>query len=102
MAITESPPPAPTPSPADPEQHAPGDKEMTLLEHLEELRGRLVAGVSAVVVGILVAIIPVPGMGSITTFVFDALHNQASSTGVTLQGIRPGETFFTYLEVALV
>jgi sec-independent protein translocase protein TatC len=75
---------------------------MTLLEHLEELRGRLVAGVAALVVGILVAIIPFPGLGSITGIVFSALHAQASGNGVILQGIRPGETFFTYLEVALI
>src|SRR5712691_1624419 len=73
MAITETPPPAPTPSPTDPEQHAPGDKEMTLLEHLEELRGRLVAGTLAVVVGVLVAIIPIPGFNSITWLAVDAL-----------------------------
>ncbi len=73
MAITETPPPAPTPSPIDPEQHAPGDKEMTLLEHLEELRGRLVAGTLAVVVGVIVAIIPIPGFNSITWLAVDAL-----------------------------
>ncbi len=102
MAITETSPPAPTPSPPDPEQHAPGDKEMTLLEHLEELRGRLVAGTLALVFGVLIAIIPLPGLGSITQFLFDALIGQAKETGVLIISIRPGETFFTYLEVALV
>ena len=73
MTLTEtSPVPAPSPN-GQTEQHAPGDKEMTLLQHLEELRGRLVASVAAVVVGILVAIIPVPGFGSITEFVVNAL-----------------------------
>ncbi len=75
---------------------------MTLLEHLEELRGRLVAGTLALVFGVLIAIIPLPGLGSITQFLFDALIGQAKETGVLIISIRPGETFFTYLEVALV
>src|SRR5438874_12552001 len=99
MAITQTPPPAPTPTPRDPEQHAPGDREMTLLEHLEELRGRLVAGVLALVVGVLVAIIPIPTMNSVTGIVFELLVREAT---VKIIAIRPGETFFTYLEVALV
>ena len=32
MTLTESPPPALNPSPGEPPSHAPGDKEMTLLE----------------------------------------------------------------------
>jgi len=100
MAITETPTPAPTPSPPDPEQHAPGDKEMTLLEHLEELRGRLVAAVLAVVVGVLVALIPVPGLGSVTDFVVTLIVNHAP--GGRVQALGPGEAFFTYLEVAMI
>jgi sec-independent protein translocase protein TatC len=101
MAITET-PSSPTPSPQEPEVHAPGDKEMTLLEHLEELRGRLVAAAVSIVVGVLVAIVPIPGTSSITGFVFELLRNQAAVDGVQIIAIRPGETFFTYLEVALV
>src|ERR1700694_2307176 len=100
MAITQTPPPAPTPSPQDPEQHAPGDKEMTLLEHLEELRGRLVAGAVAVVVGILVAIIPVPGFGSITEVLVKLLAERAPAGKLSTLG--PGEGFFTFLEVAMI
>src|SRR5579859_8114237 len=102
MAIVQTPPPAPTPTPPNPEQHAPGDREMTLLEHLEELRGRLVAGTIALVVGVILAIIPIPGLGSITQILFDLVVGQAAETGVKIISIRPGETFFTYLEVALV
>jgi sec-independent protein translocase protein TatC len=75
---------------------------MTMLEHLEELRHRLVAGMIALIVGVLVAIVPIPGLNSITGLLFDAIVDQARSTGVTIISIRPGETFFTYLEVALV
>lgn len=75
---------------------------MTLLEHLEELRGRLVAMVAALIVGILVSLIPVPTMNSLTGFLFDVISNMAKTTGVTLISTGPGETFFTYLEVAMV
>ena len=100
MAITQTPPPPTTPQP---DSHAPGDKEMTLLEHLEELRGRLVATVIAVVVGVLVAIIPLPILAnSITWIVVDGLTAQGKAAGVNFITIRPGEGFFTYLSVALV
>ena len=83
-----------------PEQHAPGDREMTLLEHLEELRGRLVAAAVAVVAGILVALIPVPGFGSITENVIKLLAQKAP--GGSLLALGPGEAFFTFLEVSLI
>ncbi|MCA1647086.1 MAG: twin-arginine translocase subunit TatC [Chloroflexi bacterium] len=100
MAITETPSPAPTPTPPDPEQHAPGDKEMTLLEHLEELRGRLVGAALGVVAGILVAIIPVPGLGSITEMIVKLLAERAPAGKLSTLG--PGEGFFTFLEVAMI
>jgi sec-independent protein translocase protein TatC len=101
MAVTQTPTPATSPDTTD--RHAPGDKEMTLLEHLEELRGRLVATAISLVVGVLVAIIPIPGPGnSITWFIFNGLINEAKQSGVEIQSIRPGESFFTFLEVALV
>jgi sec-independent protein translocase protein TatC len=102
MAITQAPPPSPAPVPPPEDSHAPGDKEMTLLEHLEELRGRLVAAMLALIVGVLVSILPIPTMDSITGYLFDLIVNNAKSSGVTIIAIRPGETFFTYLEVALV
>ena len=102
MAVTQT-PPTPATSPVVTDSHAPGDKEMSLLEHLEELRGRLVASVIAVVVGVLVAILPVPGLGnSITWIAVDGLTDQGKQAGVNFVTIRPGEGFFTYLTVALV
>lgn len=102
MAITQAPPPSPAPVPPEGEQHAPGDKEMTLLEHLEELRGRLVKLVMALVVGVIVSVIPVPTLNSITGYVVDLIVRNATQFGVHVQAIGPGEVFFTYLEVALV
>jgi sec-independent protein translocase protein TatC len=75
---------------------------MTMLEHLEELRRRLVASAIALVVGVLVSIVPIPGFNSVTGFAFDAIISQARSSGVNIVSLRPGETFFTYLEVSLV
>jgi sec-independent protein translocase protein TatC len=101
MAITQTPTPATSPDTTD--SHAPGDREMSLLEHLEELRGRLVASVIAVVVGVLVAIVPIPGLNnSITWIAVDGLTEQGKQAGVNFITIRPGEGFFTYLSVALV
>src|SRR5713101_7619005 len=100
MTLTETSPVPITPSPNGQTDHAPGDKEMTLLQHLEELRGRLVACAAAVVVGILASIIPVPGFGSITEVVVKLLAERAPAGKLVTLG--PGEGFFTFLEVAMI
>jgi sec-independent protein translocase protein TatC len=107
MTLTESTPPAApstngvVPATAD-SQHAPGDREMTMLEHLEELRRRLVTSMISVIAGVLVSIIPIPGANSLTWIAVDSLVAQGKQSGVNFITIRPGEGFFTYLEVALV
>ena len=75
MTLTESEPTTPIEPAAD---HAPGDREMTMLEHLDELRQRLVAAVIAVVAGIVVALIPIPGYGSITEILFHLMAGFAA------------------------
>src|SRR3712207_6448700 len=95
MTITD-PQPAAATTPMD---HAPGDREMTMLEHLDELRRRLVAMVLAIVVGLLVSILPVPGFGSITENVMRLLAQRVP--GGTLNCFGPGECLFAYLQVAL-
>jgi sec-independent protein translocase protein TatC len=100
MAITETPPSASLPEPNEADKHAPGDREMTLLEHLEELRGRLVKSVLGVVVGILVALIPIPGVGSITENVIKLLAQKAPGGNMLATG--PGEAFFTFLQVSML
>jgi sec-independent protein translocase protein TatC len=100
MTLTETTPPGPLPGPDEPDKHAPGDREMTLLEHLEELRGRLIVSVVGVVVGILVSIIPLPGFGSITEVVVKLLAERAPAGKLSTLG--PGEGFFTFLEVAMI
>ena len=71
-----------------------------MLEHLDELRKRLVAAVAGCVVGILVAIIPLPGYGSITETAVKLLAERAPAGKLTTLG--PGEGFFTFLQVALI
>jgi len=100
MTLTESTPIVPAPTPAEPSDHAPGDREMTMLQHLEELRSRLTASVIAVVVGILVSLVPIPGYDSVTHFTMKLLSDKAP--GGKLLAIGPGEAFFTYLQVSLV
>lgn len=100
MTLTETSPVPITPSPNGQTDHAPGDKEMTLLQHLEELRGRLVACAAAVIVGILVSVVPVPGFGSVTEAVFHLLAALAPAGKLSTFG--PGEGFFAFLEVAMI
>ena len=101
MAVTQTPSPVPVPSPNGRQpEHAPGDREMTMLEHLEELRHRLVVSVIAVVSGVLVSIIPIPGFDSITHFVVGLLAERAPAGKLLTLG--PGEGFFTFLEVSLI
>lgn len=101
MTIADTPPAVPVETtPPPPPEVAPGDREMTMLEHLEELRHRLVVSVMSVVGGIVVSIIPFPGLDSVTHFVVLKLAAEAPSG--RLQVLGPGEGFFTYLEVSMI
>jgi sec-independent protein translocase protein TatC len=75
---------------------------MTLLEHLEELRGRLTKMVVALAAAVVLVVIPIPGFNSVTGLAVDLIVANATQFGVHVQAIGPGEVFFTYLEVALV
>jgi sec-independent protein translocase protein TatC len=85
------------------EPHAPvapaSDREMTMLEHLDELRHRLIVSAIALVVGMLIAATPIPGYPSITWAVIGLIVAPAQGA---IQAIKPGETLFTYFHVALV
>lgn len=99
MTLTESGVDPSTTVTAEPE-HAPGDREMTMLEHLNELRHRLTVTVISVVVGLLVSIFPIPGFDSLTHFIIKLLSDRAP--GGKLLALGPGEAFFTYLQVSLI
>jgi sec-independent protein translocase protein TatC len=101
MAIVDQPPPAATPPPATPAPDGPpSDREMTMLEHLAELRNRLVISVLAVIVGLVMVVVPFPGLGALADFVVTRLVEEAP--GDRLYYIGPGEAFLAYVQVVFV
>lgn len=75
------------------------DKEMTLLEHLEELRQRLIICGIALIAGLALAAMPIPGYTSLAWAVIGLVVAPAAGS---IQAIKPGETLFTYFHVALL
>jgi sec-independent protein translocase protein TatC len=105
-----SPPPPSIPPPNgtgsyEPAGDAPEEYEeegMTMLEHLEELRNRLVVGSVALVIGMLVSALPIPYLTdgqSVTQMVMKLI---AAPADKHLQYITPGEGFVTYFQLALM
>lgn len=70
--------------------------EMTFLEHLEELRWRIIYSLIGIVVGAIIAGI------FINFIVNDILLKPARDAGVTLQNLKPFGQVFLYFEVALI
>jgi sec-independent protein translocase protein TatC len=77
----------------------PLESSMTMMEHLEELRTRLVISGVGLISGLIISAIPVPGADSLTWKVIQILIVPVQGR---IQGIAPGEVFFTYLKIALV
>ncbi len=70
--------------------------EMTFLEHLEELRWRIIYSLIGIVVGAIIA-------GVFINFIInDILLKPARNTGVILQNLKPFGQVFLYFEVALI
>lgn len=69
------------------------DREMTILEHLRELRNRLIVTGIAIMIGMTIAAV------FLTWPVIKLLSEPA---GLNLVALRPTETFVTYFKVALV
>jgi len=92
-----SPPPAgyETSSDEDPEES--GDK-MSFLEHLDELRKRIIHACLAILVGFLVSFVFIE---RVFNFVF-APTQRVLPPGVHLVYNRPGEAFSLYIQVALI
>jgi len=100
-----APPPPPTDGlPGDPGDQPPAEEEedgMTMLEHLEELRSRLIVCAVALVVGLIISALPIP-------FVTNDAVTQAVIYIISLPAaghlifIRPGEGFVTYFQVAMI
>ncbi|HYU20547.1 MAG TPA: twin-arginine translocase subunit TatC [Chloroflexota bacterium] len=97
-----APPPPPAVPTADGASPSPEDEEeegMTMLEHLEELRMRVIITCVALAVGLAISAIPVPGYSSLTWKVIAVVNTPAEGS---LQAIKPGEVFITYFKVALI
>jgi sec-independent protein translocase protein TatC len=88
----------------EPHGDAPEEEEeegMTMLEHLEELRDRLIVCSVALVAGLIVAAIPIPWVTqtSVTQTVMELVAAPARDH---LQYLQPGEGFITYFQLALM
>lgn len=71
------------------------EKEMTFLDHLEELRWRIIYSLIGVVVGTIVAWI------FIDFFIEYILLQPAKTSGLKLQNLRPFGQLFLYFQVAI-
>jgi sec-independent protein translocase protein TatC len=98
-----SPPPPDTANGLDPLGDAPEEEEdgMTMLEHLEELRNRIVVCAVALAVGLVISALPIPWVTqlSVTQEVIRIVSEPAADH---LIFIKPGEGFVTYFQVAMI
>ncbi len=80
-----------TPSKPDPDDELPDDVEMSLFDHLEELRRRIFYALISVIVGIVLCFVKV-------NWIVKLLEQPAQ--GVKFLQLAPGEYFFVSLKVA--
>jgi sec-independent protein translocase protein TatC len=72
------------------------EKEMTFLEHLEELRWRIIWALIGLVIGTIICLIFID-------FLVDAvLLRPARNSGVKLQNLKPFGQLFLYFQVAMI
>jgi sec-independent protein translocase protein TatC len=73
-----------------------GEREMSFLDHLEELRWRIIKALLGVVIGTLICAL-------VIDWLMDAiLLKPASNSGIQLQNLRPFGQVLLYMEVALI
>jgi sec-independent protein translocase protein TatC len=97
--LTKSGPLAPFLGPAadDPQGEPENDVEMTLVEHLDELRGRLIKSVLAIGVGTAGAFVLTP---QLFVFLLGPAPESIKRDGLVF--LKPAEAFLTYFQVALM
>ncbi|MBF6559645.1 MAG: twin-arginine translocase subunit TatC [Candidatus Binataceae bacterium] len=95
----QSPPPVPAASARIESTAGAESARMPLLEHLKELRGRLIRSVIAIAVGFLIAYFRADWLFAALTW---PLHAAAHGKTVLLIGTGVGEAFFTKMKVALI
>lgn len=72
------------------------DVEMTFLDHLEELRWRLIYSIIGIVIGTIISWI------FVNFLVEDVLLKPAKDNGLQLQNLKPFGQIFLYFQVALI
>ena len=72
------------------------EKEMTFLEHLEELRWRIIYSIIGIVVGTIVAWIFIDFLVDVV------LLKPAKDSGAVLQNLRPFGQLFLYMQIAIM
>lgn len=72
------------------------EKEMTFLEHLEELRWRIIYSIIGIVVGTIVAWIFIDFLVDVV------LLKPAKDSGAMLQNLRPFGQLFLYMQIAIM
>lgn len=94
---TQTPPPAPPDDDERPEDTPPGDKYLTLFEHLAELRYRVMMSAIGVVIGLVISAIFADDFIEFLKEPAEEKH-----PGLQLQFIEPFENFVTYFRVSLL
>ncbi|WP_337865952.1 twin-arginine translocase subunit TatC [Ignavibacterium sp.] len=72
------------------------EKEMTFIEHLEELRWRIIYSLIGILIGTIAAWI------FIDLLVEEVLLSPAKESGVSLQNLKPFGQIFLYVQIALI
>jgi sec-independent protein translocase protein TatC len=93
----ESPPAPPEPPPELPEKE-PGEKYLTLMEHLQELRYRVIVASLGVVIGLAITAV---FAADIIDYLEEPARDKAPE-GFQFQFIEPFENFVVYFKVALL
>jgi sec-independent protein translocase protein TatC len=80
----------------------PQEEGMTMLEHLEELRQRIITSAIAFILGLIMSAVPLPPtwQTNVTWLVITAVVSPVGYENV--QAIKPAEVFFTYFQVAML
>ena len=75
---------------------------MTMLEHLEELRQRMIASAIAFILGLIASMVPLPPQWE-TNLTWTVVNLVVTPVGYDrVQAIRPAELFFAYFQVAML
>jgi sec-independent protein translocase protein TatC len=90
------------PGTALPPGEEPEEEGMTMMEHLEELRQRIVTSAIAFILGLIATAIPLPPTfeRNLTWSVIDLLVAIVGKDKI--QAIEPGEVFFTYFSISMM